>query len=55
MAISELGRQMTGLPVDFQIERQTEANELFGGQIRQPLFRIRSPEWQPPTTKEHLE
>jgi hypothetical protein len=54
-AISELGKQMTHLPVDFQIQRQTEANEKFGGQIRQPLFRIRSPEWQPPTTKEQSE
>ncbi len=47
---------MTHLPVDFQIQRQTEANEKFGGQIRQPLFRIRSPGWQPSTTsKEHAE
>jgi hypothetical protein len=46
---------MAGLRVDFQIQRQTQANEKFGGQIRQPLFRIRSPEWQPPTTKEQPE
>jgi hypothetical protein len=54
-AISELGKQMTHLPVDFQIQRQTQANEQFGGQIRQPLFRIRLPEWQPPTAKEQPE
>jgi hypothetical protein len=54
-AISELGKQMTHLPIDFQIQRQTEANALFGGQIRQPLFRIRSPEWQPATAKEQPE
>ncbi|MFF7880995.1 hypothetical protein ACH40F_08045 [Streptomyces sp. NPDC020794] len=30
-AISELGKQRTGLPIDFQIQRTTEANELYGG------------------------
>ena len=27
MAFSELGRKMTGLPIDFQIQQQTDANE----------------------------
>jgi hypothetical protein len=36
-AISELGRIRTGLPIDFQIQRTTEANELYGGGIRQAL------------------
>lgn len=30
-------RQRTGLPVDFQIQRQTEANERYGGRPRNPL------------------
>lgn len=36
-AFAELGRVRTGLPVDFQIQQQTEANELFGGSVRVPL------------------
>ena len=36
-AISELGRKMTGLPVDFQIQRASDANERYKG-IREPLF-----------------
>lgn len=36
-ALSALARQQTGLPVDFQIDRQTEANEKFGGHVRVPL------------------
>jgi hypothetical protein len=31
MAFSELGRKMTGLPIDFQIQRRTQANEKFDG------------------------
>lgn len=31
MAFSALGRQMTGLPIDFQIDQRTEANELYDG------------------------
>jgi hypothetical protein len=30
-AISELGRQQTGLPVDFQFQRTTEANDQYDG------------------------
>lgn len=29
LAFSALGRQMTGLPIDFQIQQQTEANRLY--------------------------
>ncbi|MEV7389594.1 hypothetical protein [Streptomyces sp. NPDC091215] len=36
-AISELGQQRTGLPIDFQIQRTTEANDLYGGGVRQAL------------------
>lgn len=35
-AISELGRQRTGLPVDFQIQSMSRANERYDG-IRVPL------------------
>ena len=30
-AISELGRQRTGLPIDFQIQRMTDANDRYDG------------------------
>jgi hypothetical protein len=36
-AISELGRQRTGLPIDFQIQCQSIANELFSKQPRHAL------------------
>ena len=32
MAFSELGRKLTGLPIDFQIQRRSEANEKYKGQ-----------------------
>jgi len=38
-ALSELGRARTGLPIDFQIQSMTEANEKYHG-IRNPLFLI---------------
>jgi predicted nucleotidyltransferase len=41
-AISLLGKHMTGLPVDFQIQRAEQANRDFKG-IREPLFIQRSP------------
>jgi hypothetical protein len=31
MAFSSLGKQMTGLPIDFQIQQQTQANKEFKG------------------------
>lgn len=31
MAFSALGKQMTGLPIDFQIQQQTDANKRFEG------------------------
>ena len=39
-AISELGKRQTGLPIDFQIQAATEANEKFGqvSQGRNPLW-----------------
>ena len=31
LAFSELGRKLTGLPIDFQIQQQSQANRLFPG------------------------
>jgi hypothetical protein len=36
-AISIWGQQETGLPIDFQIQRMTEANAEFGGMERNPM------------------
>ena len=43
VAFAALGKQMTGLPIDFQIQRQTEANEKYGrasGSVRSALIEI---------------
>jgi len=37
LAIGDYLRRETGLPVDFQIQRMTEANEKHGGKPRNPL------------------
>lgn len=37
LAFSALGRQMTGLPIDFQIQQRTDANKKFDGP-RNALF-----------------
>ena len=37
LAFAALGQRMTGLPIDFQIDQQTEANELHRGE-RHPLI-----------------
>ena len=37
MAITAYLHERTGLPVDFQIQRQAEASERFGGGTRNPL------------------
>ena len=36
-AISIWGQQETGLPIDFQIQRQTEANAEFTDDVRNPM------------------
>jgi hypothetical protein len=36
-AFSALGRDVTGLPIDFQIQKQSQANERFSGAPRQAL------------------
>ncbi len=43
MAFSELGRKMTGLPIDFQIQQQTYANKHYGrqhGHVRSSLGHV---------------
>lgn len=37
MAFSALGREITGLPIDFQIQQQTQANKAFEGAARSAL------------------
>jgi hypothetical protein len=41
LAFAALGKQMTGLPIDFQIQPQTWANEHYGGQMRSALLEVR--------------
>lgn len=40
LAFSALGAQMTGLPVDFQIQPQSRANGKYGGQMRSTLIEM---------------
>jgi hypothetical protein len=37
-ALSVWGRQQTGLPIDFQFQTRTQANDLFRDQVRIPLI-----------------
>ncbi len=37
MAYSALGKEMTGLPIDFQIQSRSHANGCYGDQRRDPL------------------
>jgi hypothetical protein len=39
LAWSEFGKVLTGLPIDFQIQQRTWANEKEGGRTRNALFR----------------
>jgi hypothetical protein len=41
LAFAALGKQMTGLPVDFQIQPASFANERYGGQARSALLEVR--------------
>lgn len=41
LAFSALGSHMTGLPIDFQIQSQSRANEKYSGQMRSALLEIR--------------
>lgn len=43
LAFAVLGEQMTGLPVDFQIQRQTDANKLYPGK-RSALIEVKPEE-----------
>ena len=40
MAFAALGKHMTGLPIDFQIQQQTHANTTFSHQPREALLWI---------------
>lgn len=37
LSIGQYLASLTGLPIDFQIQRATEANEIHGGKMRNPL------------------
>lgn len=37
LAFSSLGREMTGLPIDFQVQQKTEANKKYGHKARSAL------------------
>jgi len=39
--VSMWGQQVTGLPIDFQVQRRTEANAEWGGRPRNALFRAK--------------
>ena len=38
LAFAELGRGMTGLPIDFQLQESEEANRLWPNEVRVPLI-----------------
>ncbi len=38
LAWSYFGRSFTGLPIDFQIDQQSQANEQYPSEVRLPLF-----------------
>lgn len=42
LAFSELGKRMTGLPIDFQIQQTTQANKEFGREHKRSAIGIRS-------------
>lgn len=41
LAFAALGKAMTGLPIDFQIQPQSHANSAYGGQTRSALLEAR--------------
>jgi hypothetical protein len=41
LAFSALGAQMTGLPIDFQIQPQSHANQVYDGKPRSALIELR--------------
>lgn len=51
MAYSALGKAMTGLPIDFQIQQQSYANEKFSG-VRSALGVLTRLRWTPGKHKE---
>lgn len=49
LAFSSLGREMTGLPIDFQIQQQTDANTRYKGHQRNWIGAVphRFVDWKP--------
>ena len=43
LAFAALGKQMTGLPIDFQIQSRSQANIAYAGQPRNALMEFRQP------------
>lgn len=37
LSVSHYLSAVSGLPIDFQVQRMTEANERFGGKVRNPM------------------
>lgn len=40
LAFAALGKAMTGLPIDFQIQPASHANSVYGGEARSALFEV---------------
>lgn len=40
LAFAALGKEMTGLPIDFQIQPQEYANKVYGGKPRSALIEV---------------
>lgn len=40
LAFAALGKEMTGLPIDFQIQPQSHANKVYGGKTRSALLEV---------------
>jgi hypothetical protein len=41
LAFAALGKQMTGLPIDFQIQSMSHANGVYGSKARSALIEVR--------------
>ena len=40
LAFAALGKEMTGLPIDFQIQPQSHANKAYGSEMRSALIEV---------------
>lgn len=52
-ALSAYVRELTGLPIDFQVQRATQANDLHAGKQRNPLGRRPLTNWVGDARPEH--